>query len=119
MILALDKHLALHVFTSAEDAQRHLEAIDVQQNAFEFCNASGQRYTPIFTRPPREWRLGPIGMVEVGTFRLVAEGGIDSGVPERFVERAAHIEHTSFPLITSIEILRNELYKRALEKQGG
>jgi hypothetical protein len=114
MILALDnKHSALHVFVSAEDAQQNLEAIDVQQDAFEFCDASGQRYAVEFTRPPRERRLGPIGVVDVGLFKLVAQGGIDSALPERFIERAAHIENASFPAITSIEMLRNELHKRA------
>ena len=113
MILALDKHSALHLFASTEDAQRHLEGIDVQQDAFEFCDATGQRYAPEFTRPPRERRLGPIAIVDVGLFKLVAQGGIDSALPERFVEQAAHIEHTSFPAITSIEVLKDELHKKA------
>ena len=113
MILALDKHSALHVFASTEDAERYLEAIDVQQDAFEFCDATGQRYVPTFTRPPRERRFGPIGIVDVGMFKLVAESGIDAALPDRFVERAAHVEHTSFPAITSIETLRDELHKRA------
>jgi hypothetical protein len=113
MILALDKHSALYVFASTEDAQQHLEAIDVQQDIFEFCDTTGQRYVPEFLRPPRERRLGPIGIVDVGLFKLVAQGDIDSTLPERFVERAAHIEHTSFSAITSIEALRDELHKRA------
>jgi len=113
MILALDKHCALHVFVSTEDAERHLEAIDVQQDALEFCDTTGQRYAPTFTRSPQEWRFGPLGIVDVGMFKLVAEGGSDVALPDRFVERAAHIEHTSVPAITSIEALRDELHKRA------
>jgi hypothetical protein len=105
MILALNKHSALHVFASADEAQRYLEAIDVQQDAFEFCDASGQRYAPVILRPPGERRLGPFAIVDIGLFKLAAQGNIDSSLPERFVERAAHIEHTSFPAITSMEVL--------------
>jgi hypothetical protein len=113
MILAIDKHAALHVFLSTEDAQRQLEAIDVQQDAFEFCDDRGHRYKPTFTHPPKVSRLGSFGVVDIGAFKLVAEGGIDAGLPRRFVERAAHIEHTSVPAVTSIETLRDELHKRA------
>ncbi len=113
MILALDKHAGLHVFASPEDAQRHLEAIDVQQDAFEFCDTTGQRYVPEFLRPPQERRLGPIGIVDVGLFKLVTQGDIDPAVPKRFVERAAHIEHSSIPALSSIEAFRDEIRKRA------
>ena len=113
MLLALDKHSALHVFASAEDAERHLEAIDVQQDAFEFCDMQGQRYSPTYTRAPKERRLGPLGSVDVGAFKLVAVDGIDLELPKRFVERGAHIEHSSIPAISSIEVLRDELHKRA------
>jgi hypothetical protein len=113
MILALDKHAALYVFSSAIDAESYLEAIDVQDDAFEFCDARGQRFSPTYTRPPKRSRLGPIGFVDIGAFKLTADGDIDSGLPERFVERAAHVEHTSFPDVTTIEALRHELHKRA------
>ena len=113
MILALDKHAALYVFSSTEEAQSQLEAIDVQQDAFDFCDDCGQRFSPALTRQPKEERLSPFGVVDIGAFRLVAEGDIESGLPETFIERAAHIEHTSFPAVTSIEDLRNELHKRA------
>lgn len=110
MILAIDKHAALYVFSSTEDAERDLEAIDVQEDEFEFCDVGGQRYAPAFTIPPKVSRLG---IVDIGAFRLLTEGSVDSGLPERFVERARHIEHTSVPAVTSIETLRDELRKRA------
>jgi hypothetical protein len=89
MILALDKYAGLHVFSSTEEAEGHLEAIDVQQDAFEFCDARGQRYSPTYTIRPKERRLGPIGVVDIGAFKLVAEGSIDPGLTERLVERAS------------------------------
>ncbi len=113
MLLALDKHSALHVFSSIEDAERHLEAIDVLQDAFEFCDIKGQRYSPTYTCPPKERRLGPLGIVDVGAFKLVAADGVNSELPKRFVERAKHIEHSSMPAVSSIEVLRDELHKRA------
>jgi hypothetical protein len=113
MILAIDKHSALYVFISADEAECHLEAIDVRQDGFEFCDVRGQRYAPAYTIPPKVSRPGPLGVVDIGAFRLVAEGGIDSGLPERFVERAAHLGHSSIPAIASIEALRNEMRKGA------
>jgi len=113
MILALDKHAALYLFASTEEAESRLEAIDVQQDAIEFCDAGGQRYSPTYTHPPKVSRLGPLGLVDIGVFKLVAEGGIDSGFPERFVERAAYIEHTSTGAVATIDALRDELHKRA------
>jgi hypothetical protein len=113
MILAIDKNGALSVFASAEEAERHLEAIDVQQDAFEFCDARGQRYSPTYIRQPKESRIGPFGIVDIGAFRLVANGDIEAGLPEGFVGRAHHFEHTSLPAITSIETLRGELHKGA------
>lgn len=113
MILAIDEDGALEIFTSVEDAERGLEAIDVQQSAVEFCDGRGQRYSPIYIRPPRESRLGPIGIVDIGAFRLRAEGEIDPSLPQRFIARARHIEHTSIPSITTLEELQNELHKKA------
>ena len=112
MILALDKHGALHVFASTEDAERDLEAIDVQQDVFEFCDVRGQRYSPIYTRPPKESRLGPFGIVDIGAFKLIAHGGVDAGLPGSFIIRAHHLEHSSVPAITSIVALQEELQRR-------
>src|SRR5215510_8892954 len=101
MLLALDKYAALYLFTSVADAN-FLEAFDVKQDAIEFCDLHGQRYTPTFTREPKEWRFGPLGMVDVGRFKLVPEGDADLGVLKKFVERATHIDHSSVPGITTL-----------------
>lgn len=111
MLLAIDKHSALYVFASIEDAERELEAFDVQQDEFEFCDIDGRRYSPTFTRPPRQTRRGPFGIIDIGAFKLVAENGIDPALPTHFVDRAEYIEHTAIPSITSIEVLRNALQK--------
>src|SRR5947208_414098 len=79
IILAIDKYAALYVFTSTADAERELEAIDVRQSVFEFCDSIGQRYSPTYIIPPKVSRLGGI---EIGTFKLRAIAGIDSQLPE-------------------------------------
>jgi hypothetical protein len=112
MLLALDKHAALYVFSSTKDAERELEAIDVRQDECEFCDATGRRYAVAYTIPPRESRLGPIRTVDIGAFTLTAHGDVDPTLPESFIERAAHIEHTSIPALTSIDALRAEIRKR-------
>ena len=112
MVLALDKHAALYIFFTIKDAERELEAIDVQEDNFEFCDVTGQRFTVTFTIPPKVSGRGPLRSIDIGAFMLTPEGGLDSTLPERFIKRAQHIEHTSIPEITSIEMLRIEMRKR-------
>lgn len=112
MILGLDRHGALYIFASTEDARGYLEAVDVQQADFEFCDAFGQKYSPFYIRPPKESRLGPIGHVDIGTFNLKVEGKLDPTLPEKLMTRARHIEHTSFPSVTDVPKLRDELSRR-------
>lgn len=109
MILGLDKRGALYLFSSPMDAERELEAIDVQQDEFEFCDAMGRRYAVVYTIPPEESRLGPLRIVEIGAFRLIAQDGIEPGLIDRFIEAASHIGHSSVPGITSTKALRDSL----------
>jgi len=113
MILALDKHAALYVFSSTKEAELELEAIDVQQDEFEFCDAMGQRYSIHYPIPPKVSQLGPVGIVDIGAFTLSVEGDVDPTLVARVVERATHIEHTSISEFSSIEALRDALQKRA------
>ncbi len=112
MILALDKHHALFVFTSTGEAEAHLEAWDVQQAAIEFCDERGQRYLPSHTIPPGESRLGPLRSISIGAFRLVAEGMPDPSLPEAFFQRASHLEHSTVLAMQSIEEARTALGQR-------
>jgi hypothetical protein len=112
MILGLNKHGELHIFASTEDAQRYLEAIDVQQDDFEFCDADGQKYSPSYIFPPKVSRFGLLTHIDIGTFTLKAEGELDPALPEKLLTRARYIEHTSFPYTTDIPKLQNELSRR-------
>lgn len=113
MILAIDKHAALYVFSSSEEAERELEAIDVQQDEFEFCDLAGQRYAVVYTIPPKVSRFGPLQTIDIGAFKLSAQGSSDPTVSLGIVDRATHIERTSVPAFTSLEALRNEIRKSA------
>ena len=113
MVLAIDKHAALYVFSSTQEAERELEAIDVQQGKFEFCDLAGQQFAVSYTIPPKVSGCGPIRSIAIGAFKLTPEGDLDSTLPERFINRAGHIEHTSIPGITSIELLMGEIQKRS------
>ena len=84
----------------------------MQQDKFEFCDVSGQRYSVVYTIPPKVSRLGPLRTVDIGAFQLSAERDAEPTVPERFVMRATHIEHTSIPAFTSVGVLKDELYKQ-------
>ena len=110
MILALDKHAALYIFSSTKEAERELEAIDVQQGEFEFCDSNGQRYSITYSVPPKMSRLGA---VEIGAFKLGAAGQIDPALPLGFIERAAHVEHTSISELATIQALKDILRKGA------
>ena len=41
MFLVLDRNAELDVYSSAEDAERDLEAIDVENAEYEFCDDTG------------------------------------------------------------------------------
>jgi len=112
MLLALDKHDALYIYESPMEAERDLDAIDVQQDAMEFCDSDGQNYLPVFTIPPKTSKLGPFGIVDIGAFRLSPQDAAEPKNVDRFLERAAHIEHTSVPGISTIEALKKTLRKK-------
>ena len=103
MILAIDKRGGLFLFPLKEDAERDLEAVDVQQDAMEFCDELGQRYVPAFSRVPHSTRVGPFSLVDIGAFSLVTEGERDPRLPAALVARATHLEHSSVPGVTDLE----------------
>jgi hypothetical protein len=113
MILAIDMHDALYVFSSTEDAEHELESMDVRKYKFEFCDETGQRFDAVYPVPPRMSRVGIIRGVDIGAFTLEAKGRADEALPAKLVERAAYIEHTSVPEVTSIESLRAELRRQS------
>ncbi len=110
MVLAIDKDSVLYVFESTEDAELSLEAIDVQQDELEFCDVEGQQYSVVYTKPPKQGRF----WVDIGLFKLVPAVTVQADLPEKFIQRARHIEHTfANPPITTKEALLAEIRRRA------
>jgi hypothetical protein len=109
MILALNKHDALCVFSSLQEAESYLEAVDVQQEAIEFCDERGLRYSPVYTILPHVARFGPLTTIEIGMFRLRAEPAINAELPGTFLQRAAVLEYSSIRTVNGLESARRLL----------
>jgi hypothetical protein len=82
MLLLIDRDQCLYVFASVADAEAHLETIDIEDDEYEFCDESGQRYIGEV--------LKPVGKFTSGEFRIVPRGVRDSDLPLSFVARAKY-----------------------------
>ena len=85
MLLVLDKDACLYVFDSVEAAEGHLEAFDIENNEYEFCDDSGQPYAGELTGSRRG-------------FRIVQRGSPNPSLPLSFIERTKYFwpKHTPF-----------------------
>ena len=92
MFLVLDIDGCLNIFESVDAAQEHLEAIDIENNEYEFCDESGQPYAGELI-PSR-------GMFSGDGFRIVQRGSADSGLPLSFINRAKHFWPKGTPFKT-------------------
>ena len=83
MLIVLDKDCEVHLFASITEAQRELEAIDVENLEFEFCDDRGQRFRPQITSPVTAFRAG--------AFALHPDGSPDKVLPLSILARAVHL----------------------------
>ena len=81
MILVLETNgNLLHPFSSAEEAESRLEAIDIENGAYEFCDDTGRRFvTEIVTHVTR---------FHAGSFRLKPDAAPDKALVASFLFRA-------------------------------
>lgn len=70
----------LHLFSSATEAESHLEAIDIENGEYEFCDDTGQRFVGEST--------GPVTVFRAGSFRLRPDGAPDRKMVASFLMRA-------------------------------
>ena len=84
MILMLDREMGLSLYASTAEAERDLEAIDIENNEYEFCDERGQKIAGQITEPITRFRSG--------RFRLVTTGEADTAVPLLMVSRARRLE---------------------------
>jgi hypothetical protein len=80
MFLVLDTDYELLILASVEAALAHLETIDLENDEYEMCDDTGQRFTAAILKPAFAF----IG----GDFRLVPTGLRDAKLPLQFIERA-------------------------------
>ena len=66
MILVLRDDNIIELFESTDDPPGRLEAIDVENGEYRFCDEAGQCYRGVITRE--------IGVFSAGAFRLEPEG---------------------------------------------
>ena len=85
MILVLETNGSLlHLFSSAAEAEAHLEAIDIENREYEFCDDTGQRFVAEVT--------APVTALRAGSFRLRPDGLPDKAVVVSFLSRAHSLE---------------------------
>jgi hypothetical protein len=74
MLLVLDKDACLYIFDSIDAAESDLEAIDIENDEYQFCDDAGRPYT------------GELVPCRPG-FRIVQRGSPDPSLPLSFIER--------------------------------
>jgi hypothetical protein len=105
MLLVLDRDAELHLFASTDHAQHDLEAIDIENAEYEFCDTAGQRFVPQLT--------SPVGTFRSGAFELHPDGTPDESIPLSFVARARALG-TPCGEITSLDLLRKRVARREI-----
>ena len=74
----------LHLFSSATEAESHLEAIDIEDGEYEFCDDTGQGFVGEVVAPVTTFRAG--------SFRLRPDGAPDRVLVASFLSRARSLE---------------------------
>lgn len=103
MILAIDADLWLHVFEAEEEVYRKIEAIDIENHEYEFCDDVGQRFIPRIVLPVTTFRNG--------TFKLIPDGEKDLNITLSFLSRAKGMANR-YKGIASLDSLRTYLEQR-------
>ena len=86
MLIVLDTDMILNLYASPEEAEKHLEAIDIEGSEYEICDKGGQRYVGKILSPITVWRSG--------TFRLEPEGWPSLANLSSIISRAQSLDRT-------------------------
>ncbi len=76
----------LHLFSSVAEIESHLEAIDIENGEYEFCDDTGQKFLGEI--------IAPVRQLSGGSFRLKADGKPDKAFVASLVSRARSLERT-------------------------
>jgi len=95
----------IEVFRSADAPPSWIEAIDIENGEYRFCDERGQRYKGTITHPP--------GWFKAAEFRLLPEGSPSLNNALELIDGAQGIEpNDQFP---NLESLRRYLTKCSKE----
>ena len=101
MLLVLETNGSLlHLFSSATEAESHVEAIDIENGEYEFCDDTGQRFIGEVVAPVTTFRAGG--------FRLRPDGAPDRAVVASFLSRARSLERQC-GVVRTLDDLRKTL----------
>jgi hypothetical protein len=84
MILMLRDDNVIELFESPNDPPRRLEAIDIENEEYRFCDDTGQRYRGVITRK--------IGVFSRGAFVLRPEGPPELKNAIELIDQAVGLE---------------------------
>lgn len=85
MILVLETNgNLLYLFSSVAQAESHLEAIDIENREYEFCDETGQRFVGAI--------IVPVSRFSNGGFRLRPEGAPDKSIFDSLVAKARSLD---------------------------
>jgi hypothetical protein len=87
MILVLETNGSLlYLFSSALEVESHLEAIDVENSEYVFCDDTGQRFVGEI--------IAPVTKCGAGSFSLKPDGTPDRALVAAFVSHARSLDRT-------------------------
>jgi hypothetical protein len=105
MMIMLRDDQVIEIFRSADAPPSWIEAIDIENGEYRFCDERGQWYTGEITRPS--------GWFKAAEFRLRPEGSLSLDNALELIKGAQGIEpNDEFP---DLESLRRYLTKRSEE----
>jgi hypothetical protein len=76
----------LYLFSSALEVKSHLEAIDVENNEYEFCDDKGQRFVGEI--------VAPVTKFAAGSFSLKPDGIPNKSFVASFLSRARSLDRS-------------------------
>lgn len=102
MILVLETNGGLlHLFSDAQEAESQLEAIDIENSEYEFCDETGQRFVGEL--------VAPVGIFRSGSFRLRSDGTPDRALIGSFLSRARSLERQCCGITTLDDLRRTHV----------
>jgi hypothetical protein len=94
MMIMLRDEPVIEVFDSPDNPPAWIEAIDIENNEYRFCDDEGQRYAGVIIRPaswlrPPLYELKPIGTPDVANALALVNQAVEIEPNPKFADLAA------------------------------